>query len=232
MSKVLQVRSSDVWVVVAALNEATRIGASVSSLTACGWNVVVVDDGSHDATAKEATRAGAVVLRHMINRGQGAALQTGIDFALAQHAKYVVTFDADGQHSCRDIPEMLNHLASGHADIVLGSRFLGEAINMPVHRYWLLKAATLFTRLTTRLKLTDTHNGLRAMTASTAKRLQISEDRMAHASEILHAVAHLRLRYIEHPVTIQYHASTLAKGQRSSEALGVLKRLVISRLFT
>ena len=232
MNTVSQVRSSDVWVVVAALNEAGRIGATVSSLTACGWNVVVIDDGSTDATANEASRAGAVVLRHLINRGQGAALQTGIDFAMAQHARYVVTFDADGQHSCRDIPEMLNHLASGRADIVLGSRFLGEAINMPVHRYWLLKAATLFTRLTTRLKLTDTHNGLRAMTASTARRLQICEDRMAHASEILHAIAQLRLRYVEHPVTIQYHASTLAKGQRSSEAFGVLKRLVISRLFT
>lgn len=232
MSKGSQVRAKDVWVVMAALNEATRIGASVSSITACGWNVVVVDDGSWDATADVAVGAGAIVLRHLINRGQGAALQTGIDFAIAQHAKYVVTFDADGQHSCSDIPDMLDHLHSGRADIVLGSRFLGKAIDMPLHRYWLLKAATLFTRLTTRLKLTDTHNGLRAMTASTAKRLHICEDRMAHASEILHAVAQLRLRYIEHPVTIQYHASTLAKGQRSSEAIGVLKRLVISRLFT
>lgn len=232
MRSVPQIRPEEVWVVVAALNEASRIGTTISSLVTFGWRVVVVDDGSSDSTLAVARRAGAVVLRHLINRGQGASLQTGIEFAVSQGAKYIVTFDADGQHCARDVPEMVDCLVSGKADIVLGSRFLGAVVDIPWHRYWMLKLATLFTRLTTRLEITDTHNGLRAMTASTAKQLRLCEDRMAHASEILHVIANSGLRYVEHPVTIQYHRSTLAKGQRTADAWGVFTRLVISRLFT
>jgi len=222
----------DVWIVIAALNEATRIGKTVLSLMPYGWNVVVVDDGSSDQTAEAARQAGAVVLRHSINRGQGASLQTAIDFALGHGATYIVTFDADGQHQAVDIPAMLESLVTNRADVVLGSRFLGEAINIPAHRRWLLKAAVLFTRLTTGLQVTDTHNGLRALTAGAARRIEIEEDRMAHASELLHCISNLRMKYIEHPVTVHYHRETLAKGQRSSEAWGVLTRLLISRLFT
>jgi polyprenyl-phospho-N-acetylgalactosaminyl synthase len=228
----MSVLSKDVWVVIAAYNEAARIAKTIYTLTPYQWNVVVVDDGSQDQTAETARHAGAVVLRHAINRGQGASLQTGIDFALSQGAKYIVTFDADGQHQATDIPSMLESLVTNRADVVLGSRFLGQAINIPAHRRLLLKAAVLFTRLTTGLRLTDTHNGLRAITANAAKRIEIEEDRMAHASELLHCISSLHMKYIEHPVTVRYHAETLAKGQRSSEAWGVLTRLLISRLFT
>lgn len=224
--------AKNVWIVIAAFNEATRIGKTVLALTPYEWNVVVIDDGSCDLTAEAARQAGAVVLRHSINRGQGASLQTGIDFALLRGASHIVTFDADGQHQATDIPPMLESLVTNRADVVLGSRFLGEAINIPAHRRLLLKAAVLFTRLTTGLRLTDTHNGLRAITAGAARRMEIEEDRMAHASELLHCISSLRMHYIEHPVTVHYHRETLAKGQRSSEAWGVLARILISRLFT
>jgi glycosyltransferase involved in cell wall biosynthesis len=224
--------AKDVWIVIAAFNEASRIGKTISSLSPYDWNIVVVDDGSSDQTSATANQAGAIVLRHLINRGQGASLQTGIDFSLAHGAKYIVTFDADGQHQAADIPSMLGALETNRADVVLGSRFIGKAVNMPTHRRLLLKAAVLFTRLTTGLRVTDTHNGLRAMTANTARRIEIEEDRMAHASELLHCIASLRLKFIEHPVTVHYHAETLAKGQRSRDAWGILSRLLISRLFT
>jgi len=227
----MSILAKDVWIVVAAFNEAARIGKTVSSLSSNGWNIVVVDDGSRDKTKEIASNANAVVLTHLINRGQGAAIQTGMDFALKQNAKAIVTFDADGQHQSSDVVTILKCLSESGVDIVLGSRFLGSAIGIPFHRRWLLHLAVRFTRLTTGLRVTDTHNGLRAMTANAATKLALREDRMAHASEILHSVSSLKLSYMEHPVTIYYHRETLAKGQKTRDAWSVLTRLVISRLF-
>ncbi len=223
---------TDVWVVIAAFNEASRIAKAIEPLVAHGWNVVVIDDGSTDATADIASNSGAITLSHFVNRGQGAALQTGFDFVLSQQAKWVVTFDGDGQHRAADILRLLEPLQDNRCDVVLGSRFLGEAIAIPWQRRLLLKAAVRFTRVTTGLNVTDTHNGLRAMSAATAKRIRLQEDRMAHASEFLHQVAHQKLRYLEVPVTVQYHQDTLLKGQRTRDAWNVLARLMLSRLFT
>lgn len=213
------------WVVVPAFNESAVIGPSVASLRSRFANVVVVDDGSADATAPAALAAGAVVLRHAVNAGQGAALQTGIDYALARGAAYIATFDADGQHRVEDLVTMLAALQGGSQDIVLGSRFLGHAEGLPFARRLLLKAAVVFTNLTTGLRLTDAHNGLRVMTAPAARRLHIRQDGMAHASELIEQVGRLGLRYAEVPVTITYSDYSKAKGQRLSNSLLILRDL-------
>ncbi|MGB5133007.1 MAG: glycosyltransferase family 2 protein [Steroidobacteraceae bacterium] len=214
------------WVVVPAFNEAAVIGPGVRGLRSRFANVVVVDDGSRDATASAALAAGAVVLRHAVNAGQGAALQTGIDYALARGATYVATFDADGQHQVEDLVAMLAVLQGSRLDIVLGSRFLGHAEGLPTARRLVLKAAVLFTNLTTGLRLTDAHNGLRVMTAPAARRLRILQDGMAHASELIAQVGELGLRYAEVPVTITYSNYSMAKGQRLSNSLMILRDLV------
>jgi glycosyltransferase involved in cell wall biosynthesis len=185
-----------------------------------------VDDGSVDATASAALAAGAIVLRHAVNAGQGAALQTGIDYALANGATYVATFDADGQHHVEDLVTMLAVLQASPHDIVLGSRFLGHAEGLTVARRLVLKAAVLFTNLTTGLKLTDAHNGLRVMTASAARQLHIRQDGMAHASELIEQIGRLGLRFAEVPVTITYSDYSRAKGQRLSNSLLILRDLV------
>src|SRR5205807_7673808 len=131
--------------------------------------ILVVDDGSDDRTGEIAASAGAIVIRHPINLGQGAALQTGIEVALSAGANVVVTFDADGQHRRDDIWKLIDALADRGVDFALGSRFLGRALGIPATRRWLLRVATLFTRLTTGLDVTDAHNGLRAMTRRGAK---------------------------------------------------------------
>jgi glycosyltransferase involved in cell wall biosynthesis len=213
-------------VIVPAFNEAAVIGPGVRDLRNRFANVVVVDDGSADATASAAFAAGAVVLQHALNAGQGAALQTGIDYALANGATYVATFDADGQHRVEDLVAMLAALQGGSHDIVLGSRFLGHAEGLPFVRRLVLKAAVLFTNLTTGLRLTDAHNGLRVMTARAARRLQIRQDGMAHASELIEQVGRLGLRYAEVPVTITYSEYSQAKGQRLSNSLLILRDLV------
>src|SRR5262245_52448973 len=150
----------NVWVVIAAYNEAKVIAGVVADVQTTGHRVVVVDDGSRDATADVAEAAGAIVIRHPINLGQGAALQTGLDFALAQGAEIVVTFDADGQHRAADIAGLIDALGQSGADFALGSRFLGSTVNLPASRRVLLKGAVWFTRATTGLSITDSHNGL------------------------------------------------------------------------
>jgi glycosyltransferase involved in cell wall biosynthesis len=221
---------SRVWIVVPAYNEARVIAGVISELKRDVQQIVVVDDGSSDATAEVAAGCGAVVLRHPINLGQGAALQTGIEFALGTGAECIVTFDADGQHRTADIDRLLEALETHRADFALGSRFLGSAVNMPALRRMLLRAATFFTRLTTGLALSDAHNGLRAMTRRGALCIRLRQNRMAHASEILGQIAASGLKFVEVPVTIEYSRYSLAKGQRSGDVLVILLDLFARRL--
>ncbi len=222
--------NSSIWIVIPAFNEATTIRGVIVSLLPQYPNVVVVDDGSSDNTRQEAEEAGAKVVRHCINLGQGASLQTGIEFALRQGASYIVTFDADGQHNPDNIAGMIDVLVSEKLDIVLGSRFLGKTIDMPALRRMVLKAATIFTNLTTGLKLTDTHNGLRAMTAQAASRFDIQQNRMAHASEILNEIADLGLKYKEVPVDIIYTEYSMEKGQKMTDSFRILADLLLGWL--
>jgi glycosyltransferase involved in cell wall biosynthesis len=166
-----------VWVVIAAYNEGAIIGDVMRPLISSGYHVVVVDDGSRDDTAANAGEAGASVLRHAVNRGQGAALQSGLRFALRQGAGIVVTFDADGQHSADDVPRLIEPIANGSADIVLGSRFLEHASTVPAARRALLKLAVMFTGITSGIWLTDAHNGLRAFSRRAAERVDLHLDR-------------------------------------------------------
>jgi glycosyltransferase involved in cell wall biosynthesis len=219
-----------VWVVVAAYNEAPAVGGVVADLMRRRYAVVVVDDGSTDDTGRRARAAGAEVIMHCVNLGQGAALQTGIQFAVGKGADYVVTFDADGQHRASDIELLLDSLTKQSADFALGSRFLGRAPAMPLSRRMLLKVATWFTRRATGLQLTDTHNGLRAMTRRGASHIALRQNRMAHASELLHQIARSSLGYVEVPVTIEYSAYSLAKGQKLSDSLRILVDLSAQRL--
>jgi glycosyltransferase involved in cell wall biosynthesis len=219
------------WVVIAAYNEAAMIAGVVTEVRRAGYRVVVVDDGSQDATARVAKSAGAIGIQHPFNLGQGAALQSGIDLALAQGAEVIVTFDADGQHSAADISRLARALAEEQADFVLGSRFLEESSNIPRLRRLLLRAATVFTRMTTGLRVTDAHNGLRAMTRRGASAIRLRQNRMAHASEILAQIAASRLHYVERPVTIHYSAYAVAKGQKTSDSVVILLDLFARALY-
>jgi glycosyltransferase involved in cell wall biosynthesis len=226
------VSKQDVWVVVPAYNEGPVVGPVVSELIAAYPNVVAVDDGSDDDTPARLGETGATVIRHVVNLGQGAALRTGIDYALSRGARVLVTFDADGQHQVSDIDALLDALTESEADIALGSRFLGpdQGKNVPPGRRFLLQAAILFTRIVSGIRLTDAHNGLRAMHADAARKLSIKQARMAHASEILHGIIHHDLRYVEVPVTIVYTPRSRMKGQVSLDALNVVFDLAVRRL--
>lgn len=210
------------WVVIPAYQEAKVLRRVVEGVRRCVPRVVVVDDGSTDETAREALVAGATVLRHAVNLGQGAALQTGMDYALAEGAEFLFTFDADGQHPAESLAVLANVQEKTGADVVLGSRTLGNAEGIPGTRKLLLQAAVTFTWMHARLRVTDTHNGLRLFTRQAASRMRISQARMAHASEILSQIRQLGLCFVEAPVTIHYTEYSLAKGQKMRDAFRIL----------
>ncbi|MBP9828097.1 glycosyltransferase family 2 protein [Patescibacteria group bacterium] len=213
--------------IIPAYNEGPRVAASVRDVIRFVDGVVVVDDCSLDDTARAAQAAGAFVVIHPLNRGQGAALQTGMDFAIeALGADAIVHFDADGQMQGEDVAALVAPLLAREADVVLGSRFLGkEAQNMPLTRRLTLKLATLFTRLTSGIRITDTHNGFRAFNKQACTEVRITLDRMAHASEILDLIAARKLRFCERPVTIFYSADSLKKGSSFFGGFKILKDL-------
>lgn len=220
-----------IWIVIPAYNEEKSIERVLTELRAMYANIIVVDDGSADDTSGVSRRAGATVLRHAVNRGQGAALQTGIEFAVHQGAQCIVTFDADGQHRVEDMAALTDPILLGECDIVLGSRFLnssGEGI--PIGRRLTLWLAVRFTRFVNRLRVTDTHNGLRAFSRRAAQRIDLHLDRMAHATELLDQIRDSGLPYREVPVQVRYTEYSMAKGQSARGAFRIVLHYIIGRV--
>ncbi|HEX2704477.1 MAG TPA: glycosyltransferase family 2 protein [Candidatus Lustribacter sp.] len=222
-----------VWVVLAVFNEASVVGDVVRGLRVAFPHVVCVDDGSADDSAGHASRAGAVVVRHPVNLGQGAALQTGFEYALRDPGmRYVVTYDADGQHQVDDVRLMLDRIRAGDVDVVFGSRFLDERTSPSLVRALVLRAAVAYTNLTTHTKLSDAHNGLRVLSRDVVARLQITQNRMAHATELVGQVGAMTLagrpvRYAEAPVHILYTEYSSEKGQSLWNAINILVDLIL-----
>lgn len=222
---------SGVSVVVPAYNEATTITGVVRALLEHFEDVICVDDGSSDDTAALAARAGAQVVRHAINLGQGAALQTGFEFVLRHRdSQFVVTFDADGQHDPLDAVAMVQVATVERLDVVLGSRISGGTTDQPRNRRWLLRWGVLFTRLTTGLPVTDTHNGLRVLSRRTLTTVQLKLSGMAHASELESAIASVGLLWREVPVTIRYTPYSRSKGHSNLNAVNIVYELAAARL--
>ena len=232
------------WALIPAYNESKAILQVVHDLLHAHYGVVIVNDGSNQESTqvlqilqKQYANDPLYVLTHPINLGQGAALQTGFDYIyynLSSHypIDYIVTFDADGQHRVEDIEHLIAALIDQpHIEIALGSRFLGQTVNMPWQRYLLLKMAVIFTRYVGGVQVSDSHNGLRALRLSVLQRLRLSQARMAHASEFLHLLKHLEIQYTEVAVTIEYTSHSLAKGQSALGAINILFDLMVKRIF-
>lgn len=218
-------------IVIPAYNAQHTVGRVLAELRAKGFgDVVVVDDGSADGTGEAAARAGAAVLTHAINRGQGAALRTGIAYALAQGAEVIVTFDADGQHRAADLSRLIEPVARGDVDVALGSRFLRRKTRMPLSRQLVLRVGVLVQWVLYGIRLSDAHNGLRALSRRAAEAIRIDADRMEHASEIVDEIKRHGLRYCEVPVTILYSRDTLVRGQSAWNSLRIGAKMLLKKL--
>lgn len=216
------------WVVIPLFNEESVIGDVVEQLKTRFSNVVCVDDGSSDNSALAAERAGAVVIRHPINLGQGAALQTGISFARSKsNCEYIVTFDADGQHQLVDAVNMLELAREQNLAMVFGSRFLDGKTKPGLAKKIVLKTAVWVSNLMSPIKLTDAHNGLRVISKKAALALELEQDRMAHASEIVLQLGKTGLSWKEYPVQILYTEYSKSKGQPIINAVNILVELIV-----
>jgi glycosyltransferase involved in cell wall biosynthesis len=218
-----------IFIVIPAYNEGERIKKVINELQGLGYkSIVVIDDGSKDNTFEVLKSIkGIHVLRHIVNRGQGATLQTGTDYALTQNPDFIIHFDADGQHDTADIPAILETLKNG-SEMALGTRFHSskKAQNIPLSKVITLKLGTIVTWIISGIMLTDTHNGFRAFKPEAAKVVKITLDRFEHASEILDLVKIKKLKYKEVPVTIKY----LEYGQKISNSVNILKNIVLHKL--
>ncbi len=222
----------DVFVVIPAYNEGTVLAQTVDELLPYGYQVVVVDDGSSTpATAHLHTRPVRYV-RHIANLGQGAALQTGTEYALSLGARAIVHFDADGQHCPSLIRSLLEPIRRGDYDIVMGSRFIDpkDRDGVPRVKQILLKGGVVVSWIFAGLWLTDTHNGFRALSGEAARRISLTENGYAHATEILELIRKASLRIKEVPTTIRYTEYSLAKGQSAWNSVNVLLDLLLRKL--
>lgn len=227
------VENSDIFVIIPAYNEGSVLRDHLRPLLERGYEVVVIDDASGDETWSVIRSLPVHGLRHETNLGQGAALQTGMTYALHKGARFVVHFDADGQHRVDDIPVLIAPLAAGEADVVLGSRFLRreDSHAVPRARRAILRTGVLVNTLLTGVRLSDAHNGFRALTAEAARGIDLRENRFAHATEILIQIRRLGLRCVERPTAIAYTDYSVAKGQSSLNAIKIVIDVVLRRIF-
>ncbi|MEM9985086.1 MAG: glycosyltransferase [Bacteroidota bacterium] len=210
-------------------NEASRIGKTLAPLVKLGVRAIAVDDASTDGSQRILRDYPIHVLSHSHNLGQGAALQTGMDYALqASDLLALVHFDADGQHHWQDLPALLAPILWREAQVVLGSRFMegAETPGISLWRRALLKVAIWVHHRFTKLRLTDVHNGFRAFSPSLALKIKLRQNRMAHATEILVQLGRLDPIYREVPVKITYDAYSKSKGQSNWQAWLILADLV------
>jgi len=219
-----------VMIVIPSYNEEKSIGKVIDSLHKEGYkDIIVVDDGSNDKTYDVAMKKGAISLKHIINRGQGAALETGNKFAIKNGAEIIVHFDADGQHNAKEISQLIMPIKEGRVQACLGSRFLRKQ-DIPLKKRIVLRGAILIIWAMYGIKLTDAHNGFRAFSRKALKKINITTDKMEHASEIVEEIKLKKIKYIEIPVTINYNSYAMEKGQKISNSINILIKMILKKI--
>jgi glycosyltransferase involved in cell wall biosynthesis len=220
----------DVWLVIPVYNEAPVIASVISNALRAFPNIACVDDGSRDGSVEQIATTAARLVRHPVNLGQGAAVQTGIEYARRQAgAEYFVTFDADGQHQIADVQRMVQRLRTEPLDIIVGTRFQGEQASVPWLKRLVLKTAVKLSPRGRRLGLTDSHNGLRAFNRTVANQLDITSNGMGHAPEIIEMIDVHGWRVAEEPVTIVYSEYSMAKGQSLLNGVNIVFDSIVRR---
>lgn len=221
-------------VIVPAFNEAEVIKETIKSLEPIGSKIICINDGSSDSTGEKISQTSAILLEHPFNLGQGASIQTGIDYALLdKNIEYFVTFDGDGQHNVKDVLVMLDYIKLHNIDVVLGSRFFGnQSDHIPLIKRNLLKFATAYSNLAGNIKLSDTHNGLRVFNRRFAQNLNIELAGMAHASEIIKKISANGYSFAELPVSISYSNYAKSKGQPIINSFNIVLDLMFEKLIS
>ncbi len=221
----------DTWLIVPCYNEGQVIQEVLASARETFPNIVAVNDGSRDNSAAQIRAAGAHLVDHPVNLGQGAAIQTGVEYARAQPgAEFFVTFDADGQHQVKDVVRMIERLRTEPVDIIVGTRFAGQDNSqVPWIKRLVLKTVVMLSPRTKRLGLSDAHNGLRAFNRKVAEEMNIRMNGMSHASEIVTMIDKQGWRVDEEPVDILYTEYSMSKGQSLINGVNILADGLVAR---
>jgi len=220
--------NSSVYIIIPCYNENSVIEQVTRDLISLDYTVVVVDDGSAQSISNQLVDTPVEVLTHPFNLGQGAALQTGMEYALKKGAKVIVHFDGDGQHNAHEIDQLIQPIVKKETDVVLGSRFLNRNLNqIPYGKRFILKLGRIFNFLTSGIWLTDAHNGFRAFSSEAASKCIILENSYAHATEILRLIKSNNLNYQECPVTVKYSSYSKKKGQSIFNSINIFFDILI-----
>lgn len=224
---------SDTWLIIPCYNEGQVIQGVIEHARRTFPNVVAVNDGSADDSAARIHAAGAHLINHPVNLGQGAGLQTGIEYARKQPgARFFVTFDADGQHQVKDVVRMVERLRHEDLDIIVGTRFgrpRSEDDQVPFLKRVVLKTVVMLSPTTRKLGLTDAHNGLRVFNKKVADEMNIRMNGMSHASEIVSHIADKKWKVAEEPVDILYTEYSMSKGQSLINGINILADGILTK---
>ena len=221
-----------IYIVIPALNEAGSIGKVIEDLFYYGYeNIVVVDDASADKTSETVKTFNVFLIRHPVNMGPGAAIKTGIDFALFDGADIIVTFDADGQHLAKDIYNLVQPIILNESEITLGNRFLNKTSKVPIFKKIILKAGALLMFLMYGILSSDSHNGLKAISRSAALKIDIRSNGWEYCSEVIEEIMLKKIKYREIPVTVKYTDYSIKKGQKIYNSFYIFSKMFIKWIF-
>lgn len=219
--------TKDICIVIPAKDESSKIGLVVEKVRSEGFeNIVVINDGSNDDTEQVAIAHGATVINHLVNLGPGAATQTGMDYAIQQGAKVVVTIDGDNQHYPCDIWKLIEAMKTEKVQVVIGSRFLTKNRKIPVHRLLFNKIGNWVTALFTGLLVTDSQSGLKAMHIDFVKKANLKLNGFEFCTEIINLIRRHEASYVEVPIKVKYTQESMAKGQNFSNGVRMVGTFV------
>lgn len=205
-----------IFIVVPAYNEETIIDSVIHEIRSAGYsNIIIIDDGSADRTRDVAKRAGAIALRHSLNRGKGAATKTGIEAAKSLGADIIVTMDGDGQHDPHDIENLINPIRKNGCDVVLGSRLMNPK-GMPWYKILHNKIGNVLVWYLYGLYVTDSQSGFRAYSHHATEVINTKTDRYEYDSEVIREIYKYKLRYKEIPIQVRYTDYSMGKLHKQS----------------
>ncbi|MCL4385656.1 MAG: glycosyltransferase family 2 protein [Actinobacteria bacterium] len=225
-------KSDKIYIIIPAYNEASLIPTVLNDLINNGYkNIIVVDDGSTDNTSGIVKNFNVDLIKHPVNMGPGAAIKTGIDYALLKNAKIMITFDADGQHLAKDIPNLISPIINNQAEITLGNRFINNMSNVPVFKKIILKLGAFLMFLMYGILSSDSHNGLKAISKSAALKINIKSNGWEYCSEIIEEIMLKKIKYIEVPVTVNYSDYSIKKGQKIYNSFYIVSKMFLKWIF-
>ncbi|XRO74669.1 glycosyltransferase family 2 protein [Methanocaldococcus sp. 28A] len=230
-----QINKDDIFIVIPAFNEEKMIGETLRNLKREGYkNIIVVDDGSMDKTSEIAKKENVIVCKHILNRGLGGALGTGIKCALLYKPKIIVTFDADGQHHPKDVEKVVKPILEGY-DFVVGSRMMdkNELKNMPLVKRIGNFGLNFITYLMGGYFVTDSQSGLRAFSYEAAKKIidDLKSDRYEVSSEFIILAKKHKLNLKEVPIKTIYTEYSMSRGTNVITGFKILFKLIMQKIF-